>query len=194
MSGPVVEGVAPKLAVGGKIIGWNAGDGDRSRRGGIELEELGMGPDIRAVEGGEDRGIADDRDAEGGGTRAKLRPLAEKKILHEVVGFGAGGDLGGEGRLFRGGQGADFDGPFPPGLAVEVVLQRREQTVADQPVGVMTAESLEIPVGSGAPAITSPRFVSGEKQRKLQSMQSAEVDPLLVERPQGLDRGVRQQA
>ena len=59
MRGPVVERVAPELAGGAEVVGRHAGDGQRPAVV-VELEQLLVGPDVGAVEGDEDRHVADD--------------------------------------------------------------------------------------------------------------------------------------
>ena len=146
---PGVERVAPHLAVGGKIIRRHPGDGDGLKRCRVELEELRVGPGVGGIAGDEDREVADDLDAallRGG---AEFRPLAEEQILAEAVGVGGLGELRAQRRFLRAGEVAERGGPFPPRLAVAVILQRAEEGVSVEPVRFAAAEGRVVAVGQG---------------------------------------------
>src|SRR5687768_13389921 len=104
------------------------------------------GPDVGAVERGENRGVADNLDVELRGQFAQLRPLAEKQILNELVGFRAELQLRPQGRLLRRAQGANGFRPFPPRTSAEVIFERGKQSVASQPARIVLPETREVPV------------------------------------------------
>ena len=64
---PAIERIAPALAGRAEVVGRHAGDAD-GREVFVELEEIGMGPDVGAVEGDEDGDVAD-----GCGCRARAQ-------------------------------------------------------------------------------------------------------------------------
>src|SRR5207244_1057700 len=113
----------------------------------VELKEVRAGPDIGAVERGEDGRIADNADAEFRGACADLRPLTEEKVLDELVGLRPRGDLLAQRGFFGSRERADVGRPFPPRAAGETVLNRGEQRVAGEPGGVVGAKFFEITVG-----------------------------------------------
>ena len=146
MGRPIVERVAPELSIGRKIIRRHARDGGGAQRFLVELEEVRTRPHVRTVERGEDRGIANDGNTQLRGTRAERLPLPEEKILDERVGFGPGGDLLGERRLLRAGEGPRFGRPFPPRPAFMVIFERGKQGVAREPVRVVGLKAREVTV------------------------------------------------
>ena len=81
---PVVDGVAPELTVGTEAVGGTAGH-RRGTAAGVQLEELGVGPDVGGIQGHIDGHVADDPDAVAVGVGAQGLPLAEKFILQEIL-------------------------------------------------------------------------------------------------------------
>ncbi len=81
---PVVERIAPALAGFAESIGRNAGD-HLGREIGLEAEDIGMGPDIRAVVADKDGDIANDADAALGTVTPQRLPLLEEGKLQEAL-------------------------------------------------------------------------------------------------------------
>ena len=75
---PLVERVAPALAGDGEVVGRDAGDADGVALL-VELEELGVGPDVGAVVVDEDGDVAEDADVFGGAVLAQARHCSLKK-------------------------------------------------------------------------------------------------------------------
>ena len=143
---PIVERVAPQLAVGGEIIRRHAGHGDGQEGFGVELEEMRRGPGVGGVGRHENREVADDAHAallRGG---AELRPLAEEQILAEAVGVGRFGELRAQRRFSCPTVVARFGGPFPPRRAVEMILQGAEERVIVEPARLARAERCVVAV------------------------------------------------
>ena len=136
---PSVQGVAPDLTGGGKGIRGTAGDGLRHVLL-IQLEELGMDPDIRAVRRYINRDIAYDPNVPFIGVFLDCFPLAEEIVLQVFV------ELNIEVKMFviviqgEAPAHADILGPFLMGDISEEVLQGHEQGVIIQPPGVVRAE------------------------------------------------------
>src|SRR2546428_458217 len=82
---PAVERVAPELAGGAEVIGRHAGH-ERRRPVGLELEQLGVRPHVRAVAGHEDRDVAHDRHLPLAAVVLQPLPLGEEDVLAERAG------------------------------------------------------------------------------------------------------------
>ena len=80
---PVVQRVAPELAIFGKIIGRHAGDRFRAAVT-VDFKDLGMRPGIGAVERNVDRHVAEQADAVRVGVIAQPLPLFEKEELQHL--------------------------------------------------------------------------------------------------------------
>ena len=93
MGAPAVQRVAPALAGGAEKIGPNAGDNAHPALF-VQLEQLLARPDLGALAGNEDGGVADDFHTAFIGIGPQLFPLAEKTPLAEFPegdAFGMGG-------------------------------------------------------------------------------------------------------
>ena len=113
---PIVKRVAPKLSVGGEIIGRDSGDGGR-RAGFIELEDFRILPNVRAVESDENRSVSDDFYAVFEGVFSESFPLREEEELGDFEHFDIGANARREREFFRGAEISRLGGPFIPGLA-----------------------------------------------------------------------------
>ena len=82
---PVVQGVPPQLAGSREVVGGDAGDGVGTTLF-VELEQLGVGPDVVRIAGDEDGHVTHDADAVGPGLAAR-RPieLAGEEELAKAV-------------------------------------------------------------------------------------------------------------
>src|SRR6202040_3142942 len=84
--GPLVDGVAPALAGLAEVIRGHAGDA-LGRQILIEFEDVGMGPDIGAVEADKDGYVADEANVALGAVVAEIAPLFVKsKLDHPLDG------------------------------------------------------------------------------------------------------------
>ena len=140
--GPVVQGIAPVLALVGKGIRGHAG-----HAGGahilLQLEELRIAPHLGAVRRDIDGQVADDGDSLGVGVGLDRLPLAEEQILQE----GLEGTLlshffpaAGHGlRLAQ----ADLVGPLGQ-LLVKMGVQGHKEGVVRQPVGLLSLKLLQL--------------------------------------------------
>ena len=81
---PAVNRVAPKLTCGREIIRWNTGYHSRISFI-IQVEELRMGPYVRAVHRNKNRNITDDLNALFMRIIHQVIPLLEKAELHEFI-------------------------------------------------------------------------------------------------------------
>ena len=111
----------------------------------VELEPLGLGPDVGGVEGDVDGKVADDADVLRACVGAQALPLPEEEVLDVDVEV----DLVGEG-LAVGVEGAGLahaDGgvvPLDPRPHAEVALDGHEQGVVLDPRGVLGAEARDL--------------------------------------------------
>jgi hypothetical protein len=113
--------------------------------------------------------------------------------LDERVGLGARREFAAQGCFFRRGKGTRSFRPVPPGTAAEMVLQRRKETVAVQPRGVLFAKGRKISVGQRTLRVATPRGVRSEQERQLAFVQRAKIDLVAIERAQRRDFGLREQ-
>ena len=129
---PVVQGVAPELAVGAEIVGRHTGYGLGNQRF-IQLEELRLRPHVSGIHGHIDGQVADDADALRVDIVAQPLPLAEEQVLQigEEIHI-----LLQQGTVFlqrlRLPQ-ADIVGPLRPRLHAEMALARHEQGIVWEP-------------------------------------------------------------
>ncbi len=140
---PAVMRVAPALAGGGKIVGRHPGH-NGGVAAGVELEQVGPGPYIGAVERNENRHVAHQPHAFVVGVGAQRGPLAEKAPLGE----GPEGDALGVPRpclLQRFGLTLRQRGvPGVPQALAVVLGQRHEQRVVVEPDGVLGLEGGQV--------------------------------------------------
>ena len=136
---PVVNGVAPKLAVRGEGIRGTARHLFRMTAF-VQLEEFRVRPHVRRIQRHVNGNVADDPDALGVGVAAQRLPLPVKFVLNEVLQPDFPGQFP---ALFRQRVGlaqAQSLRPVQPGLAAQSVLQRREQSIVFQPAPVLLHE------------------------------------------------------
>ena len=133
---PVVDRVAPELAVPAEAIGRTTGHDARTAGAG-ELEVFRMRPDVGGIERGVARQIADDADAAVVGVFAQPLPLVVEAVLQEAVeadvGFEQGAVTLDRGGLVR----TDVGGPFGPRAAAEVGLHGHKERVFREPRGLL---------------------------------------------------------
>ena len=141
--GPAVQRVAPALAVHGEVVGRNAGH-VRGPEILAQVEELGIGPGVGAVQCHEDGHVAHDADVVGIGVGANGLPLLLGHPLHEapeqvvVTVFLADA-------LQRSGLALGvLCRPLLPGLALVEAVQHHEQGVVVQPGAFALAEVIEL--------------------------------------------------
>ena len=137
---PVVEGISPELAGRGKSVRRASGD----RLAGavlMQLEELRVGPDLRAVRWHIDRDISDDGDSLPVGIGLERRPLPLELILEEALEFDLLREL--LSRLFerRGLPHAQIFFPLHKSRAAVGLFQSHEKGIIRQPGCVFFAES-----------------------------------------------------
>ena len=82
---PLVQGIAPALAGGGEVVGWDAGDAD-GREVRVELKELGVGPDVGRIVIDKDGDVADETNVACGTILAQGTPLFVKGELEGLDG------------------------------------------------------------------------------------------------------------
>ena len=137
---PVVERVAPELAVLGEGVGRDAGDllGHAVL---VQLEVPGLGPDVGGVQGHVDGHVPDEADAPVVGVIPQRVPLAEEQELAEdpeIQVLGVAGPVG----LYRL-RPVQADGlvrPLGPAHHAEAGLHRHVEGVVLQPGGVFPPE------------------------------------------------------
>ena len=141
--GPAVQRVAPALAIHGEVVGRDAGH-VRGPEILAQVEELGIGPGVGAVQRHEDGHVTHDADVVGVGVGADGLPLLLGHPLHEapeqVVVAVVLADVLQGGRLALGVVGR----PFLPGLALVEAVQHHEQGVVVQPGTLALAEVVEL--------------------------------------------------
>src|SRR5271154_5511239 len=81
---PTVERIAPTLAILAEKIGRHSGD-DLGIKFGVQAKQIGMRPDIGAVEIHEDRNVAHDTNRMFRTIGSKRLPLFEEKKLHRAA-------------------------------------------------------------------------------------------------------------
>ena len=166
---PAVERVAPELAGGAEVVGRHAGLERRPAVGG-EVEELGVGPDVGAVVGHEDRDVAHDADAALAGLPAHVRPLLEEEPLLELDLAHLAGELApGPGERLRS-RLTRAAVPGAPGRPAVGPLQRHEEgeVVRARPPG--RRRRPRGPRGAPAPAFCSKAANALASSGRLNSM------------------------
>lgn len=138
---PVIDRIAPELAGRGIVVGRHAGN-ELGAEVGLQLEQLGMRPDVGRVGGNIDRDVADDLDALLLCVRTQRVPLSEEDILEENAEVDLAAQLLGHSceRL----RPAVADVLLRPHIDRRVVvlllLERHEQRVIGQPFAVLLGE------------------------------------------------------
>ena len=84
VDGPLVQRVAPELAGRREVIRRHARHELRPALL-VQLEQVGVRPDVGRITGHEDRRVAEQLDAEPPGVLAEVVPLAEKEELPELL-------------------------------------------------------------------------------------------------------------
>jgi hypothetical protein len=77
---PIVDGIAPELALRTEIVGRDTGDKARTPKF-IEEEELRIGPDIARIGGDKEREVSNQADTSCKGTMPDAIGLTEQKEL-----------------------------------------------------------------------------------------------------------------
>lgn len=131
----MIEGISPALTRLAEIVGGNTGD-DGGKPRIVEIEEMLVGPDIRAVVGDEDGEIADDTDATVVGVFFQGIPLTAELILNE--GLEANFSIEFLGGIEEGGRIATCERSRPevPGGTIERFLEGHEEGVVPEPPSV----------------------------------------------------------
>src|SRR5690606_15802505 len=83
MAVPAIERIAPELSGRTEVVGWHACDHPGAQVL-VEVEQLRMRPDVRAVHRDEDRQVADDAHLPLVGMALEAGPLPERDPLHEA--------------------------------------------------------------------------------------------------------------
>ncbi len=149
---PVIERVAPELAVRRKAVRRAARDLDRLQVL-VQLEELGVTPDVGTVERHVDGDVTDDVHAVLVRVVAQFLPLAVEQVLHHAPELDLG--LMAAAHALELAEVADAQElrPLIPGRAVVQVLERHEERVVIQPAGVLAAEDRIARIRSGKEAL-----------------------------------------
>ncbi len=161
---PAVERVAPQLPRRAEVVGRNPRDADGVARL-VQLEDLGVRPDVGAVGGDVDRDVAEDPDPPLVGCLLDAVPLAEEEELEKDVPGDVVGQLAldvCEGRRLPA---AQLFGPLPEGRSAVSPFQCHEESPVLQPVlpGRRFAEPLELgPQLSGSVASEAPPRLAQE--------------------------------
>ena len=165
---PVVDGIPPELAGGAEVVGGDAGLHAEAPVL-VQLEELAVRPDVGRVVRDVDGEVAHQRDAAIGASLLQGLELAEEVVLLDLEVRDRGGELApplvervGVARrrtLF----------PRGPEHAAVRLLQRHEQRVVGEPIGVDLDEVVEAVVG------LEPRE-GGFEERELVGNDPLEVD------------------
>ena len=166
MAGPVVERVAPELAVGGKGVGRAPGHIGQMD-GSIGLEQFRTCPEVAGVRADVDGDVAHQLDAVAVGVGLEGIPLGVEEELHGLVVVHLSGQPclgGGESRRLPG---AQVIGPVGKSGLLLLGLDGHEEGIVLKPVALGLAEGL---VGR-----------SGGRQQTLRRL-AKDDGPLLVER------------
>src|ERR1700681_2389863 len=139
---PAIKRMAPALAVFTEKIWGHAGD-DFGIEVGVQTKQIGVGPDIGAVEIYKDRDVAHDADRMLRTIGSERLPLFEEKKLHdaadiEIVEHFRVRFLD-RGRLAM----SQFAGPVVPAFQLETRAQTVEEDEVVDPPLVLPAEGLE---------------------------------------------------
>lgn len=120
---PIEERKSPILAELIVVVGRRAGSD-------VEMEEVGIGPDVGAVGADKDRNVANEEDALFCGVGVDLGELLKRVVLGGDVGFELKGGERGEGR-----------GPIGPVFVLEAGFVSFELGVGEEP-GILVEEGL----------------------------------------------------
>ena len=171
---PVVQGVAPVLALVGECVRRHTG-----HAGGphilLELKEFWIAPHLRAVGGDIDGQVPDDGDALGVGIGFDRLPLAEEQVLQEHLESARLRQLRPVLLHGLGAAQAGLVGPVGQFLAAEVVLQRQKEGVIRQPVLLLFFKLLEL----GGILCSAP-LKGFPQQRQLSLMEPGVIHPVRI--------------
>src|SRR5439155_9084658 len=139
---PIEERIAPVLSCLAEIIGRDTGDNCGSSIG-IELELLGIGPDVGRIVCDKNRNITDNLDAAPVAVGLQIEPLFEKKKLIEPLRFDLIVKL--VASTSQGRRSAPYQRPFPlmPGRAVVSIFQGPEESIVVKPGSVLLSKRFE---------------------------------------------------
>ena len=131
---PAVEGIAPELTGGAKIVGWHPSDNGRLELL-IQEKFAWIGPGVRAVHRHKNRNVTNDLNAPLIGIGFELLPLAVEKPLVKFMAMYRGG-MGGRGRL----QGRRLTAaqphfPLIPRLPAVGIFERHKKGKVVEPIG-----------------------------------------------------------
>ena len=142
---PAVERVPPELPRLAEVVGRDARHAHRVARL-VQLEDLGVRPDVGAVGRDVDRDVAEDPDPPLVRRLLHAVPLAEEEELEEDVPGDVVGQLALDARESRRLAAAQLLGPLPERRPAVSPLQRHEEGPVGQPVllGRRFAEPLEL--------------------------------------------------
>ena len=175
VGGPAVDRVAPALARGRELVGRGSCDHGRHAVP-VELEELGVGPDVGRVVRDVDREVADQPDPLPGAVRAQALPLVEEEVLEGLLDLVAAAELG-AGAVDRVGQPApELLGPVRPGRTAVALLARDEEAVVVEPRRLALDEGREV----GRRGLEQSPRRAIEERRPVRP-RGREVDPALGE-------------
>ena len=132
---PVIQGISPELAVSREGVRWAAGHHFRTAAA-VQLEQMGICPDICRVQGHINRHIANNADAFPVCIAAKRFPLPGKLELQEIV--ETNGVIQVLAIAFQNTRKAhqQADGPILPAVTAGLFLQRHKQRIILQPIGI----------------------------------------------------------
>ena len=139
---PVVDGIAPELPLGAEIVRRHAGNHARPALV-VEQEKLRIGPHVARVRRDEKGQIADQTHASSAGVFLQARALAEQEELAEADLVDFSREIPAR-PIERGRRPLDeLRRPLEIRRASVSLLERAEQGVVVQPVGLRLAELLE---------------------------------------------------
>ena len=141
VDGPVVQGIAPQLPVGGEGVRGTAGNRSGTKAA-VQLEQMGIGPNIRRVQRHIDGNVPDNANALFVGIAPQCLPLAEELVLEEPVKIQVFSQL--LPLLLQSLRTAGFEAlrPGKPGGAPQSILDSHKQGVVVEPKGIFPAESV----------------------------------------------------
>ena len=178
MEFPAIDRIAPQLAGRREVIGRDSGN-HRRMPALVELEQVAVGPNIGAVVGHEDRDVADNLDAALVRVGAHRRPLMEEQELAELLCLHRVAQPPAGIRECAGFAPRQRRRPRRPRPALVFGLERHEQGVVIEPMGVCLAELLELTRQLRAAALEArPR---GLQHRELRVDDGAKIDNALGE-------------
>ena len=196
--GPVVQRIAPELAVGGKVIRRAAGHTGKAAVG-VQLEQRAAHPSVHGVRRDVDGDIAEDLDALFVGVGFDLFPLGRELVLQELPEADLFLVFGAEALQRTAVPQTVLAGPLGPALHPVGGLERHVQGVILQPVLIFEGEgvvSIRVVAGTAVQPfpLLAPCGVSGPQDLVAAGVQRAVIHCQRVFAPRlGLELGRRQQ-